>query len=409
MTTARKKTMSLIYNGAEVWGEIGTYVQNFSYTDNVDQSDTISFTITDRDLKWVDTWFPKQGDVISPCVLMEHWNYEGEKRVLDCGTFVVDDFSFQAPPLCGSINGVSAPVNSCFKETINTKTWKDATVRLIAAELASKYSLSLVYEASEIPIAKIEQSQQADSEFLKKICEKYGLGFKVYTNRLVIWDYRNYYTQTPTITLTPKDVSKWSYHSTMQGVYTGARVSYTNPKTKKTVDVLVGTEERLYKTTQKADNEADARLIGEGAILKANRKKTTMQLTFSPWTLLFASKTVRLSEFGQMDGIYFVESVKHSLSKGSYTLQVQLSFVSEDKEVKTDGQQTETAVQNQSYVVQNGDTLWDLAERFLGKGSRCTELYQANQAVIEAEAKKHGKKDSNNGYWIWKGTVLTIP
>ena len=52
-----------------------------------------------------------------------------------------------------------------------------------------------------------------------------------------------------------------------------ARVSYKNPKTKKMVDVLVGTEERLYKTNQKADSEADARLIGEAAIRNANRRK----------------------------------------------------------------------------------------------------------------------------------------
>ena len=39
----------------------------------------------------------------------------------------------------------------------------------------------------------------------------------------------------------------------MQGTYTGVRVSYKNPKTKEMVDVLVGTEERLYKTNQKAE------------------------------------------------------------------------------------------------------------------------------------------------------------
>ena len=70
----------------------------------------------------------------------------------------------------------------------------------------------------------------------------------------------------------------------MQGTYTGARVSYTNPGSKQTVDVLVGTEERLYKTTQKADNEADARLIGEGAILNANRKAATMPVSYTHLT-----------------------------------------------------------------------------------------------------------------------------
>ena len=35
--------------------------------------------------------------------------------------------------------------------------------------------------------------------------------------------------------------------------------------------------------------------------------------------------------------------------------------------------------------------------------------YNANKEVIEATAKAHGKANSDNGRWIWPGTVLTIP
>ena len=88
----------------------------------------------------------------------------------------------------------------------------------------------------------------------------------------MIWDYRRYFAQAPILTLSPDTVRSWKYHSTMQGTYTGVKSELQNPKTKKMVDVLVGTEERLYKTNQKADNEAEAKLIGEGVLLQANRK-----------------------------------------------------------------------------------------------------------------------------------------
>ena len=107
----------------------------------------------------------------------------------------------------------------------------------------------------------MEQSSQTDSDFLKALCDKYGLGLKIYASRMVIFDFEMYYARNPVLTITPDMTSKWTYRSTMQGTYTGAKVSYTNPGTRKTVEVLVGTEKRLYKTTQKADNEADARLI----------------------------------------------------------------------------------------------------------------------------------------------------
>ena len=58
-------------------------------------------------------------------------------------------------------------------------------------------------------------------------------------------------------------LTRYAYKSTMRGTYTGAKVSYTNPKTKKTIEIMVGQEGRIYKSNQKADSEADARLMGE--------------------------------------------------------------------------------------------------------------------------------------------------
>lgn len=413
MTAVRRKSMSIVYNGVEAWADLSPHLEKFTYTDSVDKSDTIAISLSDRDLKWVNSWIPQKGDVVLPSIILENWNHEGEKMAFACGSFTVDDFSFSSPPLAGSINGVSAPVNSSFKETERTRTWEAATIQVIAAELAGKYGLTLTYDADDIQVKKMEQSGQSDSEFLSALCKKYGLGIKVYSNRLVIWDYKRYYRQAPVMTLCQTDVSKWEYKSTMQGTYTGAQVSYTNPATKKTVDVLVGTEERLYKTTQKADSEADAILIGEAAILEANRKETTMQLTLSPKLSLMATKTVRLSGFGRMDGLYFINSVTHTVSRKAYSMKVQLSRIPSDEAGEDSKEDVGTAgsagMESQVYVVQKGDTLWELSRQFYGSPAYHTEIYAANQEVIEAVAKQHGKTSSNNGYWIRPGTTLTIP
>ena len=404
----RKKSLSIVYNGVQVWQQLDPYIEKFTYTDAVDASDEISFSVIDRDLKWVNAWIPVKGDVIQPSIILENWNYEGEKMTVICGSFVVDDFGFSSPPLMGEINGVSSPVNTDFKETENTKTWEAATVRLIGAEIAAKYGMTLAYEADgDIQVAKMEQSSKTDSAFLKGICEKYGLGMKVYANRLVIWDYQKYSAAAPILVLTPAMVSKWSYRSTMQGTYTGAKVSYTDPNTKKTVDVLVGTEGRIYKSTQKADNEADARLIGDAAIRNANRKERTMQITMPPKLSLSATRTVQLSGFGKMDGKYFVEKISHNIGRKSYTMQVNLSRIPDEAaQEATDGAADSGAG---TYVVQSGDTLWDISKKFYGSPARYPEIYAANAAAIEADAKRHGKASSNDGYWIWPGLQLTIP
>ncbi|MFJ3140221.1 LysM peptidoglycan-binding domain-containing protein [Streptomyces sp. NPDC086843] len=60
-------------------------------------------------------------------------------------------------------------------------------------------------------------------------------------------------------------------------------------------------------------------------------------------------------------------------------------------------------------TVSDGDTLWDLAQRFLGRPSLWRSILDAGRAVIEEAARRHGFESSDNGHWIFPGTNLLIP
>lgn len=62
-----------------------------------------------------------------------------------------------------------------------------------------------------------------------------------------------------------------------------------------------------------------------------------------------------------------------------------------------------------TYTVKSGDTLWGIAERYYKDGLKHTKIYEANKSIIESTAKQRGYSSSNNGWWIFPGTVLTIP
>ena len=64
---------------------------------------------------------------------------------------------------------------------------------------------------------------------------------------------------------------------------------------------------------------------------------------------------------------------------------------------------------SKTYTVKSGDCLWNIAKKFYGDATKWTKIYNANKSVIEATAKKYGKKSSSNGHWIYPGTKLTIP
>ena len=62
-----------------------------------------------------------------------------------------------------------------------------------------------------------------------------------------------------------------------------------------------------------------------------------------------------------------------------------------------------------TYTIKQGDTLWGIAQRKLGRGSRWTKIYNLNKSIIEKTAKRRGLRSSNNGWWIFPGTKIQIP
>lgn len=398
----RKAELILNYNQINISEAQKNYVEKFTYTDSVDASDTISLTLQDREKKWIEDWIPNENDVISATIIFT----EKESKKLFCGNFHIDEFTFSSMPAICQLNGVSSPVESNFKETENTKTWENINLFMIAKEISEKYNLLLIYDTQkEITISKIEQNGQTDSSFLKDLCQKYGFGMKIYSEKLIIWNYKEYKERTSILTITPNMVSKWNYKSSIQGTYTGAKITYTNTDGEE-IETKVGKEGRILTVNEKIDSIADAELIGESAIDNANRKEITMNITMSPNLSLVATNCVEIKGFGKIDGKYFIEEVTHSLTK-TYTQNIRLSKVpqKEQKEEK----RKEEAIEATEYIVKTGDTLWDLAKKFYGSSTKYPIIYEANKETIEETAKKRGWNTSKSGYWIFPGQKLMIP
>lgn len=402
----RKASLAVSYRGSAFDAKIAAHVSAFQYVDAASgQSDSISLTIENIDKKWLNEWMPVKGDKIKATIKTKNWNKEKETINFKCGTFVIDEVTFSGRPLLCNISALSAPADGGFKAEAKSRQWQDTTLKKIAEQAAAEGKLTLVYEADDIKIKKLEQSNESDSSFIKKLCDDYGLLMKIYNSKLVILDEKKYEKKDPVAAIHEKDMLSWTYNTTIDGTYTGCELSYTNADGK-TTKANVGTSERLLRITSsvKAYDKKDAELKAAAALNRANNQMYTMSVSILANTAIIATSTVRIKGLGKANGKYYVEKVTHNLN--GYIMKLQLRKVTE-KAVSEDLAATGTT--QQTYTVVSGDTLQKISQKVYGTSTRWKEIYNANKDTIEKNAKLHGLSDSNNGWWIYPGEVFDIP
>ena len=415
MSRARRASVDISYEHVNITDDLAGCLKSFSYTDIASGgSDSISIAVQDRERKWMGGWSPKKGDHMSANAGFSDWTGDGDHWGMYCGEFEVDDVSMSGPPASCSIKAVSIPRSEAFNEEERTKNWEDVTVQEIASEIAGRAGINLFYQAEDIPVRAMEQDRQTDCKFLYAVCEKFGLAMKVFAGKIVIFDEAQYESAGAVDTLHYEDFSKWSYNSTLAGTYTGAKIAYTDPGTAEDHIVMVGGGSRIMEINEEADSAEDARRKAIAALNNTNKKDTTFSGTVMARRALVASCCVNIAGFGVPDGTYYLDEVVTRIG-GNGASQQSLSmhrvgYRMDDAVVLIDAQPEEVSSgEGGSHTVVKGDTLWTIAEEYLGSPLRYAEIYNLNRDVIEEAAKGRGKRDSSNGHWLVPGTELQIP
>ena len=271
-------------------------------------------------------WFPTNKDKISCGISIVDWNYPGDNRYLDCGSFTVDDVSANGHPIKLSISAVSAPVSTGFNSEDKTVTWESVTIRQIAERIATDTGLYFVYDAPlDIFIAATEQNG-TDCSFLNSLCDKYGLSMKIYNDKLVIYDREDYKSRAAIATINLEEMKSWNYNETLQGTYTGVKYSYSDSSNNADIEYTYGSTERMLSVNLQAADLVDAELQAIASLNKANHSAVTMSVTVIGNPSLVAGSNVYISGIGRPDGKYFIDEITHSIG-GGYTTSLTLSKV----------------------------------------------------------------------------------
>lgn len=356
------------------------YTEGFTYVDPASgESDTVSITFSNVDLRWANQWMPKKSDKLTAKIVVKSWIKEGKKDVFYCGKFCIDDVSYTGPALTCTINGVSVPEGNAFRSTERSKTWKMATLREVAEEIAGKYHLGLLYNADTVKMGTIEQSSESDSSFLKKVCEDCGLAIKIYDGEIVIFDKARYEAMEPMVVLKREDLQDWSYNTTLVGTYTGVCITYTSGKDDKEMKCIIGGGSRILNINEKVENLQEAQIKACARINAENEKAITMNVTIMADIRIVAGTNVRIKGLYHLSGKYFVDKVTHNLGPDeAYTMTLELHkcqkrFMPEDG-MQAD-QEGELTVGDR--VIVNGPAYWG------GNGGRANQCNNIAMYITE--------------------------
>jgi LysM repeat protein len=90
-------------------------------------------------------------------------------------------------------------------------------------------------------------------------------------------------------------------------------------------------------------------------------------------------------------------SLKQYKNYGTKLVNITIKQTTAPKATVKETRPAETAPALKTYTVKSGDTLWAIAKKYLGNGSRYTEIYNLNKSKIK------------NPNLIYPGQVLTLP
>ena len=142
-------------------------------------------------------------------------------------------------------------------------------------------------------------------------------------------------------------------------------------------------------------------------------KGTVLNLIISAGGGINVDVTINSFEYkkfgGKGDYSYSISFYRYRPLKIQTTKDLGIDKKKKKTTTRTNLKKSSTDKKKQTYTIKSGDCLWNIAKKFYGSGADWKKIYDANKTAIEKAAKKYGHKDSDQGDWIFPGTILTIP
>jgi len=328
-TLARRARLELIYQGVN----LDALSVQVAYTDHAQgQLDELEVRLEDRDGLWRGPRFPGKGERVSARILCLDWRGPGRSSVLDCGSFEIDEVCLDGPPDMVSLKAHSARVSRSARTDRKKTGWEMVGLRTIAGEIAGRAGLQLWWEGNDRFYERVEQREESDLSFLRRLCRDVGNLVKVADEKLIVYAGQSWESRPPAVALVRGQawIKNYRFQTQAHDIYRGAVVSYWHPQRRELIQARYFPPDapptgEVLQINQRVESLAEAERLARSRLKAKNRVEVEAQFTLVGDTRLRAATTAAVEGFGHFDGIYFVEEASHLLdSRGGYTTRLTL-------------------------------------------------------------------------------------
>lgn len=337
---ARRPAWKVKFDGVDCTDIVNRDMLSIDITDNESEStDDIQIKLADRDGKWVQRWLTETiyvGATVRGLKIEAWMGVRKSEKVVQqkAGTFHLDSLKANGPPNTVTIKASSLPPTGGIADEKRNKAWENYTLKGIAAEIAGKAGLSLLYDAPSHFYERREQDEMADLAFLRILCREAGINLKISDGKMILFDNAAYKKQPSVMTIRWNDgqYTKWSLETGDRDIaYDSCILRYAHPfkglisgsaESEKYAD---NTEHnQLIITNRRVESAAEAQAIAAQELRLKNEFGETATFTLPGNPGLMAGQNVTLEGFGYWDGKHPIKCAKHKLSNSGYTTEIKL-------------------------------------------------------------------------------------
>lgn len=332
ISNSRKTSINIIYEGKNITKDLKDSLLSCSQSDSLNELDSLELSLENKEMLWMNSWYPKKGETLKVIQTLENWENEGVILQHDMGLFYIDTIDYSGPPDIVNIKAISFDLNSDIVDKKENKVWENVDFKTIVNEIGKNRNLEVFCDISfNRKYSRLEQKLQSDFDFLKTICEEIGIKFKLFNDKIVIFEEETYEKKDSKVTFYKEMLESYHFSTEDTDSYSSCTISYFDFRKKKKVEKKFKIKSRnSYKKRNKRnlfinedkhiagknEQEIEKQLleIAKKALREKNKKEEKGSINFmGTEQLLSVGDTININDFGSFSGKYLIESLRTDL------------------------------------------------------------------------------------------------